>query len=51
MILIQILDTRDLTIHNVEDENGKDLKFKLGDPVLSFGSKLDIQLPDSASEK
>ena len=47
----KILDTRDLTIHNVQNEDGKDLKFTLGEPVLSFGSKLEVQLADNASEK
>ena len=51
MTFFQILDTRNLTIHSVQDESGKDLKFTLGEPVLSFGSKLEVQLPDNASEK
>ena len=51
LICFQLLDTRDLTIHGVKDAAGKDLKFTLGEPVLSFGSKLQIDLQDPIPEK
>ena len=51
MVYFQVLDTRDLTIHSAQDDNGKELKFNLGEPVLSFGSKLEVHLPENATEK
>ena len=40
----KVLDTRDLGIAKVEC-GGKVLEYKLHDPVKSFGSKLEINLP------
>ncbi len=48
---LQVLDTRDLKIFGVKDKDGNDLKFTLGEPVLSFGSELEVQLPDDVSDK
>lgn len=51
IIKLQILDTRDLKISTVGDGKGTELKYTVGDPVKSFGSKLEIQLPNNPSKQ
>ncbi|OWR40757.1 leukotriene A4 hydrolase [Danaus plexippus plexippus] len=44
-----ILDTSELDIKSIELKDGTALQFKLGDPVPNYGSKLTIDLPQSAA--
>ncbi|XP_013791875.1 leukotriene A-4 hydrolase-like isoform X1 [Limulus polyphemus] len=47
-----VLDTRDLTIKNVVDKStDKPLNYKCGEPVLTFGSKLEIELPENMENR
>ncbi|XP_074645095.1 leukotriene A-4 hydrolase-like isoform X2 [Tubulanus polymorphus] len=49
---ILTLDTHDLSIVKVSDKSsGEQLKFTVGDPVLCFGSKLEIHLPAGVGKK
>src|SRR5690625_181850 len=41
-----ILDTRDLLIDNVKDQNGEILKFEVGSPVPYLGQYLSIKIND-----
>ncbi|XP_077991660.1 leukotriene A-4 hydrolase-like [Glandiceps talaboti] len=38
-----VLDTREITVSSVQDGDGKDLQFTVGEPVKAFGSPVDIQ--------
>ncbi|XP_061384257.1 leukotriene A-4 hydrolase isoform X3 [Danaus plexippus] len=44
-----VLDTSELDIKSIELKDGTALQFKLGDPVPNYGSKLTIDLPQSAA--
>ncbi|CAG9563858.1 unnamed protein product [Danaus chrysippus] len=44
-----ILDTSELDIKSIELKDGSALQFVLGDPVPNYGSKLTIDLPQSAA--
>ncbi|XP_050352413.1 leukotriene A-4 hydrolase isoform X1 [Nymphalis io] len=44
-----ILDTNNLTIEAIELKDGTTLKYKLDDPIPNYGSKLTINLPQSAA--
>ncbi|XP_076329349.1 leukotriene A-4 hydrolase isoform X2 [Tachypleus tridentatus] len=47
-----VLDIRDLTIKNVVDKSTeKSLNYVCGEPVLTFGSKLEIELPDNMENR
>ncbi|XP_068083792.1 leukotriene A-4 hydrolase [Anabrus simplex] len=47
-----ILDTSELTIQDVKNhENGEPLEFRLADPDPNFGSKMEITLPSTPSDK
>ena len=43
--LIQVLDTRDLRIDSVTNEEGEALKHSLGEEHKAFGKPLRIELP------
>jgi leukotriene-A4 hydrolase len=43
------LDTRDLAIHSVADQDGRPLAFEVAPPAPILGAKLSVQLPDGAS--
>lgn len=45
----QILDTSDLNIEEIEMKDGTPLTYKLDEPIPNFGSKLTINLPQSAA--
>ncbi|XP_045452279.1 LOW QUALITY PROTEIN: leukotriene A-4 hydrolase [Melitaea cinxia] len=44
-----ILDTSDLNIEKIEMNDGTSLTYKLDEPIPNFGSKLTINLPQSAA--
>ncbi|XP_046356909.2 leukotriene A-4 hydrolase-like isoform X2 [Haliotis rufescens] len=47
-----ILDTRDVTVTQVSDkDSGQELTYSLGEPTGTFGSKLEIKLPNGNGKK
>ena len=51
-ILIQVLDSKDLSISSVtHKEGGEALEYTLGDSFEFFGSRLEIKLPPNKEKK
>ena len=50
--VFQVLDTRDINIHSIcEDATKEELAYVVGEPVKSFGSKLEVHLPKLSGKK
>ena len=45
--ILQVLDTRDITVKQVNNDAGEILKYSFGDAHKAFGTPLNIELPNA----